>query len=421
MLHHTLIITLLTALLKVVFGWTSEGQALLSIKCLTGFLLMCFVESTCIMTAFFRKLIIMPLSVISISSDSFEESVGSSTSRVILFGMILSVIPFDVSTIITDVPEVATAVVALLAGVLDLDTHSTSETDSFEDPSSLVHALVAPVTSPFLFTDSCEPSRDFSNSDSFERPISPELHEVAVARWRSKVEACSSSSFTPPAPCQTVPALPDLPCRSAILRRRVSPCSSSSATHSSSSVSAGPSRKRCRSPTADSQLIRADLLPSCKRLRDPSSAYYQEVSIKVSTKLNIEDSIKTRTEGDIDRDIEDSYEVDTELDIDSDYLEDIEADIAAEAASAIKADTMVDAVAAVEAGSERVEAEADAKPSARDTIEIAVDVVVEPVVPDDLPVSTVGDRLDEIKELVQGMYEHLLAIPAQRLDDIEEE
>ncbi|GKE39748.1 hypothetical protein Tco_1463153 [Tanacetum coccineum] len=55
--------------------------------------------------------------------------------------------------------------------------------------------------------------------------------------------------------------------------KRVSPCSSSSATHSSSPVFAGPSRKRCRPPTTDSPLIRADLLPLRKRLRDPLSAY----------------------------------------------------------------------------------------------------------------------------------------------------
>ncbi|GKE57601.1 hypothetical protein Tco_1496786 [Tanacetum coccineum] len=126
--------------------------------------------------------------------------------------------------------------------------------------------------------------------------------------------------------------------------------------------------------------------PPHKRLRDSSSAYHHEVSIKVRTEMDIKDSIETRAEGDIERDIEDSYETYTEPDIDSDILEDIKADIAAEAATTIKADTTADVVAVVEgevkpveAGSEPVEAEVDIEPSAGDTVEIAIDVVGEEV------------------------------------------
>nr|GEY71638.1 putative reverse transcriptase domain-containing protein [Tanacetum cinerariifolium] len=207
----------------------------------------------------------MPLSVISISSDSSEE-------------------------------KVATIIVALPAGVLDLDTHSTLETDPSKNPSSLVHAPAAPITSPFLFTDSSEPSGDFSDCDSSERP-----------------------------------------------------------------------------PSLDSR----------KRLRDPSSVYYNEVSVEVSTEIDIEYNIETWAEGDIKRDIKDSYEVDTESDIYSNILADIEAVIATEAATAIEVDTVADVVAAVEV---------DVKP-----VEVR-NVIVEPVVPNDLPVSTVRERLDEIEE-----------------------
>ncbi|GJY08943.1 hypothetical protein Tco_0377128 [Tanacetum coccineum] len=45
-------------------------------------------------------------------------------------------------------------------------------------------------------------------------------------------------------------------------------------------------------------LIRADLLPPCKRLRDPSSTYCHEVSVEVSIEMDIEDSIETRVKGD---------------------------------------------------------------------------------------------------------------------------
>ncbi|GKC27676.1 hypothetical protein Tco_1034970 [Tanacetum coccineum] len=140
-----------------------------------------------------------------------------------------------------------------------------------------------------------------------------------------------------------------------------------SATHSSSLVSAGPSRKRCRSYTADCLLIRADLLPPRKRLRDPSSTYCHEVSV--------EDSIETRAEGDIKRDTEDSHEADTESNIDSDILADIEADIAAEAAAAIEADAS----------------------GSRETFENGLDVVI------------------------QHLYDHMLEFPTYRILDIKEE
>ncbi|GKC78038.1 hypothetical protein Tco_1128812 [Tanacetum coccineum] len=114
--------------------------------------------------------------------------------------------------------------------------------------------------------------------------------------------------------------------------------------------------------------------------------------------MDIEDCIETWTEGDI----KDSYETYTKPDIDSNILADIEADIMAEAAVAIEADTTADVVAAVEAEvelvkavSELLEAEVDVEPSAGDTVEIVVDVVTEPAVPDDLPVST---RLDDIED-----------------------
>nr|GEY54790.1 hypothetical protein [Tanacetum cinerariifolium] len=412
-----------------------------------------------------------------------QHSAATLFGGVTLFGTILTVIRVDVSTIVPVVLEV-TAVVALPARVLDLDIHATSENDLFEDPSSPVHALATPITSLFLCSYSFEPSGDLSDSDSPDSLSPPDPHETAFARWRSKVSLHSLSSETssPSSPstpvlpsttiashalCQIVPAPPGIPRRSAILvlpgqevhlgrpyhtqpngvlkmltarkkvhsflariptnrrrfhssssspphkRRRSSPYLSSSDTHSSSPMSAGPSRMRCRSPTIDSPHIRAEPLPPRKRLRDPSSTYYHEVSVEVSTKRDIEDSIKTRAEGDIKRDTE-SY-------INSDILADIEADIAAEAATTIEADVATDIIVAVEADVEPVEAEVDAEPSVEDTVEIAVDVVAKPIVPDDLPVAIVRERLDEFEEVVQGIYEHLMDIHAQRLDDIEEE
>ncbi|GKC51606.1 hypothetical protein Tco_1074351 [Tanacetum coccineum] len=200
-------------------------------------------------------------------------------------------------------------------------------------------------------------------------------------------------------------------------RRRASPYSSSSATYSSSSVSVGPSHKRCRSPTADSPFIRADMFPPRKRLRDPSSTYCHEVSVEVSTEMDIKDSIKAGVEGDIKRDTEDSHESNTELDTNSGILPDIEADNAAEAATAIAADTATNVVAAVKGVGDNEE-EDDAEFSAKGTVEIRVDVVTEPEVPDDIPVHTIvesGSRetfkigLDVV---IQQLYDHMIEFPA---------
>ncbi|GKD18520.1 hypothetical protein Tco_1207678, partial [Tanacetum coccineum] len=61
----------------------------------------------------------MAAPVISISSDLSYESVGSSIPRVILIGSISVEVPVT--------PEVGATAVASHAGVLELDTHSSSE------------------------------------------------------------------------------------------------------------------------------------------------------------------------------------------------------------------------------------------------------------------------------------------------------
>ncbi|GKD04808.1 hypothetical protein Tco_1179782, partial [Tanacetum coccineum] len=77
----------------------------------------------------------MAAPVISISSDVSVESVGSSFPRVILIGSIHVEVPVA--------PEVGAAVVASPAGVLELDTHSSSEVDPSE--SSPPPISVAPM------------------------------------------------------------------------------------------------------------------------------------------------------------------------------------------------------------------------------------------------------------------------------------
>ncbi|GJW75467.1 hypothetical protein Tco_0134837, partial [Tanacetum coccineum] len=88
----------------------------------------------------------MTAPLISISFDSSDESVGSSISRVILFGSI----PIKVLV----VPEVGAAVVASPARVLELDIYSSSEFGPSE--GSLPHVSVALMVSHFLFSDDSE-------------------------------------------------------------------------------------------------------------------------------------------------------------------------------------------------------------------------------------------------------------------------
>nr|GEV45920.1 hypothetical protein [Tanacetum cinerariifolium] len=207
-------------------------------------------------------------------------------------------------------------------------------------------------------------------------------------------------------------------------RKRVHPFPAP--THSSSSVSTEPSRKRCRSHTVDFALIRADSLPPHKRMRDPSSTYCHEVSVEVSTEMDIEDSIKVGAEGDNERDTKDSHESDTESDIDSDILANIEADITAEAASAVVANTATDVVAAVE-GVRDDEAEDDFESGTRGTVEIEIDVVTKPEVPDDIHVPTIAEFGSRetfeivLDVVIQQLYDHMLEFLTQGFLDIEEE
>nr|GEX23025.1 hypothetical protein [Tanacetum cinerariifolium] len=95
--------------------------------------------------------------IISISSDSFEESVGSHAPRVILFGVIHAInhiIP-EVLIVLADpivAPDVGTVLVVSPTGVLDLvDYSSSSDSDPSED--SLPPVPDSPLVSPFLCSD----------------------------------------------------------------------------------------------------------------------------------------------------------------------------------------------------------------------------------------------------------------------------
>ncbi|GKB39388.1 hypothetical protein Tco_0884330 [Tanacetum coccineum] len=337
--------------------------------------------------------------VISIFLNSSNESVGSSIPRVILFGSIpteIPVVPADLPV----VPEVGMAVLISHVGVLELDTHSSSKSDT-ELP---------------------------------ERHISSAPHDVMVARWRSRVASqpfSPSGSLSPTTSTSEFPTAPILPAPPAIvapstdiispidappgdfdrkevdwtltfsslgiegilhelppllihLRHRDSfihhllglyggseayrrwrfallstiylPTTSESlARDSSSESSAGPSHKRCRSPAATVPLpipapgalvpTRSNLLPPHKRFRDSYSS---------------RDSI--------------------EEDVEADVLVDIEVDATVVETAAVM-DVEVGIGIEVDVG---VDMEYEAESSARGIVEIGMDRVIEPVVADDI-------------------------------------
>nr|GEV55774.1 hypothetical protein [Tanacetum cinerariifolium] len=152
--------------------------------------------------------------VILISFDYSEESVGSSTYWVILFGTIPTVIPFDVYTIAPSVLEVA-VMVTPPAGIVAAPSGIPRRPAIFVLPDQEI---------PFDRPYRTHPNRERILLTARKR-VHPFPARIPVNRKRFHSSSSSSSPRK---------------------RRRASLCSSSTATHSSSLVSARPSRKRCR-------------------------------------------------------------------------------------------------------------------------------------------------------------------------------
>ncbi|GJW13456.1 hypothetical protein Tco_0017589 [Tanacetum coccineum] len=163
----------------------------------------------------------MAASVIIISSDSSDESVGSPPSRVILFGDIPTVIPStsviapETSTIAPAIssaaPVVETTLVASPTGLCGLVPYTGSDSDTPDEVSSPEHISPLPATSPFICTDPSE------TPDSSDGPPSQDPYVAIVARWRSRVTTRPSSSHEFPIAPVTAP--PGIRRRSATLIR----------------------------------------------------------------------------------------------------------------------------------------------------------------------------------------------------------
>ncbi|GKC73497.1 hypothetical protein Tco_1119380 [Tanacetum coccineum] len=117
---------------------------------------------------------VMAAPIISILSDSSEESVGSRAPRVILFGAIPAIIPVipEVSIVPADpivAPEAGTVSVVLSTRVLDLVDYSSSS-DSDPSKDSLPPAPDLPLVSPFLCSDDSKANGE--SEPAKQRPVS---------------------------------------------------------------------------------------------------------------------------------------------------------------------------------------------------------------------------------------------------------
>nr|GEU72499.1 hypothetical protein [Tanacetum cinerariifolium] len=205
----------------------------------------------------------MAAPVISIFSDSSEESVGSHAPRVILFGPIPA-ISFVIPKVHADplaVPEVGGVSVISPVEVLDLVDYSSFDFDPSKDSLPLASEL--PLVSPFLCFDDSE--ADNESEPTEQRPKRHESlidHDAILSRIRRRPTTLIRPGKAIPfgRPYRTHPNGPHSSSSgsssdsSSVHSSRFdasesSPDSSSKRSLDSSLHSAGPSRKRCRSLT----------------------------------------------------------------------------------------------------------------------------------------------------------------------------
>ncbi|GJT62616.1 hypothetical protein Tco_1006149 [Tanacetum coccineum] len=164
----------------------------------------------------------------------------------------------------------------------------------------------------------------------------------------------------------------------------------SSVGDSSSESSAGPSRKRCRSPAttmiSSIHAVRV-LVPSCVDLLPPRKRFRDSISP--------EDSV--------------------EEDIDANELADIKADD-----TVVKVALDRDVVAGFDVGIDMEvdvgvdvedEVEDEVESSDRGTMEVGVDMVVRIHIPDGMLMPDAVEHLEQVEEGLQDIYEHVMEIP----------
>ncbi|GJY38824.1 putative reverse transcriptase domain-containing protein [Tanacetum coccineum] len=401
---------------------------------------------------------VMAISVISISSDSSEDSVGTPAGRVILFGTIPTTIPDTTPVIPTETPIIAPTIPPspdYTPASPDYSPASDSESDPSEDPSS-DHIPPLPDISPFLSSDD-----DPTDSDAPDTPSSPThdtpFTEITASTQRSPIIPHRRVMLL--APGQPIPhGRPyryhlNGPVHMMTTRKRVGPLPTHrlavrhSADHSSSDssseassdfhsdassdpssrhplsdhsspdlpgTSAGLSRKRRRSPMTSVPAlspvsgalspVRADLIPSPKRVKD--SGYLADVEVD-PREISLRDDVVVRV----------SDEPHLEQDSDPEIQAEIDECIAY--ADALR-DRGIDARVVVEAV-DRDETET----GVRGPVEVRVERVTHPVMPEDIPepaqegaVEATCKTLGDLVQRIVGVESAVIAL-TERIAELE--
>ncbi|GKD05467.1 hypothetical protein Tco_1180441 [Tanacetum coccineum] len=303
---------------------------------------------------------VMDISIISVSSYSSEESVGTSTGRVVLFGTIPTTIPDTTPSVIPPSTHIDTALTPTsldyTPASLDYSPTSDTESDPSEDPSS-DHIPPLPAILPFLSS-----TDDSSGSDTPDTPplpthgtpfiettLSTKSTPVASGALRRRVLILAPGQhishgrpyrYHPNRPVHMMTArkrVRPLPTRRLAVRHLVNYSSSDhfasdDSLRDSSSISSPSSSSETSSdpflddlsdsssghslPAPSSVLVasvplslpisralssaRADLLPSPKRIRSPEST----TNLEVSSTEGFEPSRYRGTELEMDDDVE---------------------------------------------------------------------------------------------------------------------
>nr|GEV97181.1 hypothetical protein [Tanacetum cinerariifolium] len=328
--------------------------------------------------------------------------------------------------------EVGAAIVASPTRVLELDTHSSLEANPSK--SSPPPVSVAPMVSPFLCLGDSE-----SDTKIPERHVSPTPHEAMLTRWRSRVALRSSSPTTSTLEIPTASILPapsaivapsSEPCRELTMRKTVRPLPShrlafrytschldnftsrSSSSHSSSGHSiTGHSLSGHTPPDTtdvDSSTPPRFVHPSLARtLRSLAATVISSIHATRALVPSSVDLLPPRKR------FRDSISPDdsVEEDINTNVLEDIEAnDIAVEAG--------IDAGIGMEVDV-GVDVEDEVESNDRGTIEVRVEVVAGIDIPNGMLMPDVVKHLEHVEEGLQDIYDHVIEIPLQRIEDIE--
>ncbi|GJW18189.1 reverse transcriptase domain-containing protein [Tanacetum coccineum] len=286
-------------------------------------------------------------------------------------------------------PEVGAAAVASPARVLELDTHALSEADPSENDSK---------------SDTEIPERHVSPTTS-----TPEIPTTPILPASSAIVAASSEFLLCSLLCLNHPGFVDCKSRAILIRPRedipigrlyhTHPVRNHSSTgDSSSESSAGPSRKRGRSLAtimtlpihATRALVpsHADLLPPRKRFRDsilPKDIVEEDINMDVLEDIEADATV---VEVAVDRDVE--ARVDVGIDMEVDVGDDVEDEV-----------------------------EDEVESSERGTMEVGVDVIAGIDIPDVMLMPDVVEHLEQVEEGLQDIYDHVIEISLQRIEDIE--